>query len=152
VTDVYAKVLHRLPDPSGLHTFTTFLAQGGTLTELEGILLGSEEYFVIHGASSRDGFLQAVYTDALNRMPDSAGAAAFSQQLAAGVSRTAVATAILTSPEGRADEVQQMYERLLRRDPDFSGANAFCNALQTGMSDGMVEAVLLGSDEYKTRI
>jgi hypothetical protein len=152
VTDVYANVLHRLPDPSGLHTFTTFLAQGGTHTELEGILLGSQEYFVIHGASSRDGFLQAVYTDVLNRMPDSAGAAAFGQQLAAGVSRTAVATAILTSPEGRADEVQQMYERLLRRDPDVSGANAFCNALQTGMSDGMVEAVIIGSDEYKNRI
>jgi hypothetical protein len=149
VTDMYAKVLHRLPDPSGLHTFTTFLAQGGTLTQFEETLLGSQEYFVIHGAGSADGYLQAVYTDELNRMPDSAGAAGFSQQLGAGVSRTTVAAAILTSPEGRADEVQLMYQRFLGRDPDLSGAKAFGNALQTGMSDVMIEAVIIGSDEYK---
>jgi len=149
VTGVYAKVLHRLPDPSGLNTFTTFLARGGTLTQLEATLLGSQEYFVVHGAGSADGFLEAVYTDELNRMPDSAGAAGFSRQLDAGVSRTAVATAILTSPEGRADEVQLIYQRFLRRAPDRPGTNAFCNALQTGMSDVMVEAVIIGSDEYK---
>jgi len=149
VNDVYTKVLHRLPDPSGLNTFTTFLAQGGTLTQLEATLLGSQEYFVIHGAGSSDGFLEAIYTDELNRMPDSAGAAGFSQQLGAGVSRTTIATAILTSPEGRADEVQLIYQRFLRRAPDRVGTNAFCNALQTGMSDVMVEAVIIGSDEYK---
>ncbi|HLJ93193.1 MAG TPA: DUF4214 domain-containing protein [Gemmataceae bacterium] len=151
VTDMYTKVLHRLPDPSGLQTFTTFLAQGGTPTQLEASLLGSQEYFVVHGADSTDGFLQALYADELNRMPDSAGAAGFSQQLGAGVPRITVTVAILTSPEGRADDVQLMYQRLLHRNPDPSGANAFDNALQTGMSDVIIEAAIVGSDEYKNQ-
>ena len=82
-------------------------------------------------------------------MPDAAGAAGFSQQLGAGVSRTTIATAILTSAEGRADEVQFMYQRFLRRESDVSGATAFANSLRKGMSDGMVEAALIGSEEYK---
>src|SRR5439155_24715890 len=60
VTDMYAKILHRLPDPSGLNTFTTFLAQGNTLTQLEATPRGSQEYFMVHGAGSPDGFLEAV--------------------------------------------------------------------------------------------
>src|SRR5262249_58219015 len=47
VTDLYRNVLHRLPDPSGVQTYTTFLAQGGTLTHLQALLLGSQEYFLV---------------------------------------------------------------------------------------------------------
>jgi hypothetical protein len=152
VRDVYAKVLHRLPDPSGLDTFTTFLAEGGTLTQLEATLLGSQEYFVIHGAGSSAGFLEAVYTDELNRAPDSAGAAGFSQQLSAGASRTAVASAVLTSQEGRANEVQLMYQRFLRRDPDLAGSHAFVDNLMAGLSDANAMAAMIGSSEYFTHI
>jgi hypothetical protein len=149
VRDMYAKVLHRLPDSSGLNTFTTFLAGGGSLTQLEATLLGSQEYFVIHGAGSAAGFLEAVYTDELNRTPDSAGAAGFSQQLSAGVSRTTVATEILTSAEGRANDVQLMYQRFLRRDPDPAGSNAFVNDLMAGLSDANAMAAMIGSSEYR---
>ena len=112
VTDLYTQLLHRQPDQAGLDTFTTFLAQGGTLTDVEAALIGSQEYFTVRGGGTTAGFLQAVYTDALNRRPDAAGAADFTQQLNAGVSRTTVANAILTSPEGREYEVQLMYNRI----------------------------------------
>jgi hypothetical protein len=152
VADLYGQVLHRLPDPSGLKTYTTFLAQGGTLTQLETLLIGSQEYFVVRGSNSTDGFLKAVYVDELNRAPDAAGAAGFSQQLNAGGSRTAVADVIIISPEGRQYEVQTMYHRFLRRDPDLSGSNAFCNALQAGMSDVTAHAAMMGSAEYGSHI
>jgi hypothetical protein len=152
VTDLYTKVLHRLPDTSGLQTFTTLLAQGGTPTQVEAILLGSQEYFAVRGGSTTDGFLQAIYADALNRRPDAAGGSGFSQQLSAGVSRTSVATSILTSPEGREYQVQGLYNRFLRRNPDLAGSNAFSNDLMEGMSDMAVAAAILGSAEYANHI
>jgi hypothetical protein len=152
VTDLYTRLLHRPPDPSGLTTFTTFLAQGGTLMQLEAILLGSQEYFAVRGGSSTDGFVQAVYADVLNRTPDAAGAAGFTQQLNAGVSRTTVATTILTSPEGRESEVQGMFQRFLRRVPDLAGSNAFSNDLMAGMSDMIAEAGMIGSAEYGSHV
>src|SRR5262249_54031083 len=85
VTDLYSRILHRLPDASGLNTYTTLLAQGGNLTEVEAALIGSQEYFVVRGGGTIKGFLQAVYSDTLNRAPDAAGGAGFTQQLNAGV-------------------------------------------------------------------
>jgi hypothetical protein len=148
VTDLYIKTLHRLPDASGLNTYTTMLAQGGNLTEVEAALIGSQEYFVVRGGGTLNGFLQAAYTDVLNRAPDAAGAAGFSQQLSAGGSRTTVANALLTSPEGREFQVQQMFSRFLRRAPDLAGSNSLSNDLMGGMPDVTAEAGMIGSDEY----
>jgi hypothetical protein len=148
VTDLYNRILHRLPDPDGLNAFVTFLAQGGTLTQAEAIMMGSPEYVASLGGGTDAGFLTAVYADALNRPADASGTVSFGQQLSTGVSHTAVASAILTSPEARQDEVQAMYSRFLHRAPDPAGFNASCNALQTGMSDVMIEAVMIGSAEY----
>jgi hypothetical protein len=148
VTDLYSRLLHRLPDPGGLASYTNFLAQGGTLTDVEAALIGSQEYFTNRGGGTIDGFLQALYSDALNRAPDTAGAADYTQQLNAGVSRTTVANDILTSPEGREYAVQLMFNRFLRRAPDLAGSNSFVNDMMGGMSDITAEAGMIGSDEY----
>jgi hypothetical protein len=148
VTDLYSQILHRLPDAAGLATYTKFLAQGGNLTDVEAALIGSQEYLTVRGGGTIEGFLQEVYSDTLNRAPDAAGAANFTQQLNAGVSRTTVATAMLTSPEGREYEVQQMFTRFLRRAPDLAGSNSFANDLMGGMSDVDAEAGMIGSAEY----
>jgi hypothetical protein len=100
------------------------------------------------GGGTIAGFLQAAYSYALNRAPDAAGAADFTQQLNAGVSRATVANAILTSLEGREYEVQLMFSRFLHRTPDLVGSNSFTNDLMGGMSDIDAEVGMIGSAEY----
>src|SRR5437868_7574843 len=45
VQGLYDTLLHRAADPTGLNTWTNFLAQGGTQLQLEAKLVGSDEYF-----------------------------------------------------------------------------------------------------------
>jgi hypothetical protein len=148
VTDLYSRILHRLPDAAGLDNFTKSLAQGSTLTEVEAALIGSQEYFTVRGGGTTDGFLQALYSDALNRAPDAAGAADYTQQLNAGVTHSTIANAILTSTEGREYDVQRMFTRFLRRAPDLAGSNSFVNDMIGGMPDITAEAGMIGSAEY----
>jgi hypothetical protein len=148
VTNLYDTLLNRAPDPDGLNAFVTFLEQGGTLAQVEATMMGSAEYLAGQTDGTGAGFLIAVYGDALNRAPDVAGAVSFGQQLATGVTHTAIATAIMNSPEARQNEVQTLYKQFLHRALDQAGADAFFTALQSGMSDALAEAVMIGSAEY----
>src|SRR5262249_3300256 len=98
--------------------------------------------------STNDGFLDALYQDALNRPPDPFGRAAFNQALAAGASRTAVVQAIFGSLEYIQDLVQGFYLQFLGRSADPFGLDAFTNQLQHGVRDEDVIAQILGSSEY----
>jgi hypothetical protein len=41
VTDLYANLLGRSPDPQGLNSFVTFLETGGRIEAVEAMILGS---------------------------------------------------------------------------------------------------------------
>src|SRR5262249_11585719 len=69
VEQLYSKLFHRQADLSGLNSWTTFLAHGGSAAQLESSLLGSAEYFALHG-STNAGFLQGLYHDVLGRALD----------------------------------------------------------------------------------
>src|SRR5262249_52733605 len=64
------------------------------------------------------GFLDKLYCDVLGHTPDVAGFNAWRQLLAAGMTRTQVATAFLTSPERRGIEVNEFYLRIFGRRAD----------------------------------
>jgi hypothetical protein len=146
VQSLYQRYLHRQADMGGLQVFVNFLGTGGTVEQVAAILVGSPEYFQLHGGTN-EGFLAALYEDALNRAADEGGQATFSQALNSGLSRLAVAGAVFGSPEFLADLVQADYQNVLGRQPDPAAQTAFLRALQTGASDQALLAALLGSPE-----
>jgi hypothetical protein len=148
VKGLYTYFLHRAADPTGLNAFVTSLGGTGTVEQIESIIVGSSEYFQNRGGGTNDGFLNALYQDALNRPVDPTGRKAWDAALAGGATTTQVAAAIFTSVEYRQDLVQSYYLRFLRRAADKGGLAAFVNALGQGARDQDVIAAIIGSPEY----
>jgi hypothetical protein len=151
VQQVYAQFLHRSADAAGLSYWTGMLQAGGTLAQLEAGVAGSAEYFQSRGGGTNDGFLAALYQDALGRAPDTTGQAVFEQALASGVSQSQVAVAVFYSPEFLGDVVQSRYQQFLGRSADAAGLNYWVSALENGMTDEQVIAGFVGSQEYFNR-
>jgi uncharacterized protein (TIGR03118 family) len=148
VQDLYSRFLHRRVDPDGLNTFTGLLGTGGTVEQAEAIITGSPEYFQDRGGGTNDGYLDALYQDALNRSVDPTGRATFDQALANGTTPAEVAAIVFASNEFRQDLVQNFYQQFLHRAADASGLNTFVGALGQGTTDQQVIAAIVGSDEY----
>jgi N-acetylneuraminic acid mutarotase len=151
INTIYESLLGRSADAGGLNALLGFLAAGGTYEQIEGFVAGSDEFFARSGGTN-DGFLNALYEDALGRAPDAGGRAGFDQFLARGGSRTQVATSIFTSPEHDIDLVSGWYVTFLRRPPDGGGLNSFVTALMLGARDETLIAAMVGSDEYLARL
>jgi hypothetical protein len=148
VQALYRQFLHRTADSSGLSTFVAFLNEGGTLEQVKAILTGSAEYLQVRGHAATDGFLTALYQDALNRSPDAGGLAAFTQALNMGASRQQVAMACFESQEYLQDLVANFYQLYLKRPADAAGLNGFIGVLEAGASDQDIVAAVLGSAEF----
>jgi hypothetical protein len=151
INTIYQTLLHRPADPGGLTSLLGFLARGGTYEQVQEIIAASDEFFAENG-STNDGFLNALYQDALGRAPDAGGRAGFDQFLAMGGSRTRVAAMIYTSPEFDVDLVDGWYLAFLHRPGDASGLNGFVTALMLGARDESLMANIIGSDEYIARL
>ena len=136
---------------AGLSAFINLLGSGGTVEQLEAALSGSAEYFQNRGGGTNDGFLAALYQDALGRPLDGSGRASFTQALANRATRADVAGFIVTSSEFRQGLVQDYYQRFLHRNADSVGLSLFVNAFQNGARDQDVIAAIIGSDEYFVR-
>ncbi|HEV3085290.1 MAG TPA: kelch repeat-containing protein, partial [Gemmataceae bacterium] len=147
INTIYQTLLHRPVDAGTLNVLLGFLGLGGTYEQIQEIVAGSDEFFAKSG-STNDGFLNALYQDALGRAPDAAGKAGFDQFLAQGGSRTQVATFIYTSAEFDVDLVSGFYLTFLHRQADAFGLNSFVTALMLGARDESVIANIVGSDEY----
>jgi len=148
VQNLYSRLLNRVADTAGLSACVNFLGQGHSITQVEDLLLGSNEYFARRGGGTTAGFLQAVYRDVLGRAIDSGGAQDWGQNLANGLSRADVAAAILSSREAAADLVAALYQHYLNRPADPAGLNAFTTALQGRTPLEAVIGRLVGSDEF----
>lgn len=149
---LYEQFLHRNADSSGLNTFVALLGAGETLEQVKAILTSSAEYLQARGGSTNDGFLTALYEDALNRSPDTGGLTAFTQALNQGVSRQHVAAAIFGSTEYGKDLVASIYKLFLKRAADTTGLNSFVEDLAAGVPDQSIVAAMLGSDEFYSRV
>jgi hypothetical protein len=68
----YHHYLHRRPDATGLSNCVYQLQTGQTPTAVKGGLLGSDEYFQLHG-STPQGFVQGLYQDVLGKGPSQRG-------------------------------------------------------------------------------
>jgi len=146
VRSLYERYLHRAADPGGLQTFAGMLAGGSTIEQVSAALVGSTEYFNLHGSNDL-GFVDAMYEDGLNRLPDPAGLNTFLQDLATGTSQAAAAAMLFSSFEYRNDVVEANYQALLGRQADASGQAYFLNLLGSGTTDQTLAADILGSQE-----
>ena len=163
VTLLYNNVLDRNPEPAGLATWTTALANG---MSRERVVLGfseSQEFRKTTApetlGASRAG-LQADWADdvyrlyraTLDRPPEAAGLLHWSGQMAAGMTPLAAAAGFVASREFQqrygattdAQFVTLLYNNVLDRNPEPAGLATWTTALAKGMSR---ERVVLGFSE-----
>jgi hypothetical protein len=144
----YQNLLQRPADDGGLAGLTALLDQGGNLEQVQAQLAGSDEYFQKRGGGTVDGFIDALYHDALQRGADPGGKASIEGQLAGGASRTQVADLLFGSDEARGLRVAGLYQQLLHRPGDAAAISGWVSALDHGLSDAGLIAGFAGSREY----
>ena len=147
VNHQYFQFLGRAADPSGMASSLQLLAAGGTIELNAARIIGSQEYYQLHGGTNL-GFLTGLYADVLHRAVDPVALMAYSQELAVGVSRFQVAYTVVTSTEGEANTVQEVYQEFLNRVSDPSGLAFWVNQILNGARLENVIAGLVGSDEF----
>ena len=148
VQDLYQHYLHRTADARGLAAFSSFLQSGGSVTQVAVALAGSAEYFQIRGGASADGFLQALFVDALDRSIEPAALGVWKQALAAGLSRGQIAAGVLDSGESLQRLGQTFYQQFLHRLDNADDLNALVGVLRRRDGPERIVAALLASDEY----
>lgn len=116
------------------------------------MIVGSDEYFTARGDGTNDGFLNALFKDALNRSIDPATKALFEQSLAQGMTRQHIAAVVFGSAEYRDDLVTQMYLDVLDRPVDAAAQTYWVAKLADGVTNEQVLASLIASDEYFAKI
>lgn len=148
IQGLYREHLGRDAEEGGLKAFGKAMGHGMTVDQVKVRILGSEEYFKRRGGGSQEGFIKAIYQDALGRTVDPAGAAAWAEQLAAGEAADSVAAKILGSEECKKLKVEKFYHHLLRRPADTGGLHGFTQQLHQGTREEQVICQVLGSQEY----
>jgi hypothetical protein len=146
VESLYMSLLHRPSDTQGLQGWVAFLAQGGTVEQLKANFLGSGEYFAKAGGTD-EAFLAALYGDVLGRAISPGEQSGIAQVMTQGASPLAIATGVVTSPEGRSREVNQFYVEFLDRTADSAGLAGWVAALQSGATPEDIIAAIAGSPE-----
>ncbi len=144
VQTVFQRFLHRAADSQEQKNFVTLLGSY-TVEQVEAFVVGSQEYFALHGGNN-EGFLDALYADALNRTPGMDELNAWQQALGSQT-RTQVAAAVFGSTEYLTDLVSNDYQSLLGRLADADGLAGFVQSLQGKNTDQSVLAAILGSGE-----
>ncbi|HVC95225.1 MAG TPA: TIGR03118 family protein, partial [Pirellulales bacterium] len=169
VQGLFQLFLHRPAEPAAVNFFGDLLAHGDTTEQVEAIIASSPEYFQVRGGGTRDGFLDAVYADALHRAVEPGGRSFWDAQGGDDVVfRAIVAEGVFGSDEFLRDLVgapgprddnpfhdfllDGFFPAFLGRDPDPGGLTFFVTQLKAGTSDEQVLAEIMGSDEFTTRV
>jgi hypothetical protein len=150
VNGLYLRYLHRPADLAALLNGVFFLEGGGTGQQIAMALVLTPEYSLVRAGGTADGFLEALFQDALGRPIDPGTLAVGEQMLAANPvgGRTLIATTVLTSAEFRAGAASQLFAQFFDRSPTVAVLLAVENALQAGLSGETLAAVLMATDEY----
>jgi uncharacterized protein (TIGR03118 family) len=148
VESIYTLLLHRAAEPAAVNSWVGFLSGGGTVEQIAAAVAGSPEYLTNRGGSTNDGFLTALYGDALGRAVDTGSRTAWDRALMNGMTRAQVAALIFSSQEYRADLVGGFYTKYLDRGADPGGLNGVVGQLNMGATDEAAIGLLIGSPEY----
>jgi hypothetical protein len=153
VNSIYNKYL-RPATPAEVAGWVAQFQLGALTAEgLIATLVGSAEYFnsPSHAGGSNQGWINAAYSDILNRAPDPTGEAAVMAQLQAGVSRFSIALGLLQSSEYRGNLITSYFTKFLGRTPGSAEVANFIGAMQAGATDEDIISVIVASGEYFRR-
>jgi hypothetical protein len=148
VAALYQQYLGRAPDAGGRTYWTAYLYDGGTIEGMSQDLVSSPEYWQARGRGKVDGFLIALFRDALGRQIEPAAVTYFAGKMANGASAADVADAIFSSDEYHRLRVDALVEQFLDRRADSGALAYFAGELDNGNTDEFVIAQLISSDEY----
>ncbi len=133
VNDVYTRLLRRSADAAGENGWVQFLQNGHSTEDLEAQIAASQEYLTTQGGGTTTGYITALYRDFLARTPSTAEIDSWTSQ--ATTDRLGVAHGIISSQEGRTDEVHGFYTSYLRRTGEASGVSYWTDFLVHGNLD-----------------
>jgi TorA maturation chaperone TorD len=120
---LYEAAFRRSPDEGGESSWSTLLANGGTMTQIATDFTQSAE-FANTASEDPSTFINTMYQNALNRLPDTDGKAAWLAAMNAGMTQAQVLLAFADSAEAKAtwnhfadDEGVPTYELSLNGGP-----------------------------------
>ncbi|MFC0132782.1 hypothetical protein CR105_13195 [Massilia eurypsychrophila] len=123
VVRLYFAAFGRSPDPTGLAYWVDAIHAGATVAQIGAVFAGAPEFRSLHGAVDDSAFLDLLYQQAFNRMPDPAGKAYFLDLMVHGVSRGDVVVnfsqaAEMTASLGATIKVVEQYLAVQQALPD----------------------------------
>lgn len=96
---LYRGIFDREPDVGGLDGWVTSLAGGTAFQTVVAQFMASPEFQSTYGATTDAEFITLLYNNVLDRSPDAGGFAAWSSQLAGGMTRETLVERFVQSPE-----------------------------------------------------
>jgi hypothetical protein len=148
VAALYQQYLGRAPDAGGLAYWSAYLYDGGTIEGISLALVSSPEYWQKSAGGTAEGFLSALFQDALGRPIESAAMTYFEGLMSNGASAADVAAAVFSSDEYHRLRVNSLFEQFMDRPADAGALAYFAGELDNGERDEIVISQLLSSDEY----
>lgn len=149
VQSLYQRYLQRQADSFELSLGTDFLLAGGTPEQLAMYLVGTPEFFFQQGGGSLNGFLSALYQDALQSPIVAQAEMTDLAALAQGTSLSDVVQNVFQLPGYQQGVVNDLILQLLDRNPTGADASDLTLALETGLPDDVVLALLATSTPYQ---
>jgi hypothetical protein len=146
VDQLYVRLLGRLAEPAAQAVGTAFLVASGRQSQLEAIVLGSDEYLRLHGGTDA-GFLAGLGQDVAGGALDPGDVSLFRAELATGTPRFVVALQALALPQAAAAKAQLYYQKTLKRSASSSEL-FFPTFMLLAGNDTATLLALLSSDEY----
>ncbi len=166
---LYGAALGREPDAVGLSYWTSVLRSGAvSLDGAATALMRSSEFAGGHAAQTNAGFVSQLYANVLDRAPDAAGLAFWTEAMRAGHGRAEVLLAFSESAEYQhrtaavfaegvwiadpdAVEVLRAYVAVLDRLPDAGGLAGWTAARGAGFSQFELVTAFVESAEFQAR-
>ena len=148
VAAIYQQYLGRAPDAGGLAYWSAYLYGGGTIEGMSQALVSSPEYWQTRAVGTADGFVSALFNDALGRAIDPAALTYFEGLMAQGATAADIAASVFNSDEYHRIRVDALFEQFMDRTADAGAVAYFASELDNGGTDELVIAQLLASDEY----
>jgi hypothetical protein len=148
VAALYQQYLGRAPDAAGLAYWSAYLYNGGTIEGLSQALVTSPEYWEARAGGTAEGFVSALFQDALGRAVEPAALTYFTGMMATGASAADLAASVFNSDEYHRLRVNSLFEQFMHRPGDQGALAYFAGELDNGGTDELVISQLLASDEY----
>ncbi|MBF0099832.1 MAG: DUF4214 domain-containing protein [Desulfobacterales bacterium] len=154
---LYLAYFNRIPSYSDLQGWISQYATGTSLYDISQTFASTQEFQNQYGNLDNTEFAQLVYTNVLQRTPDTDGFNYWVDRLNNGYSRANMMACFAESGEYKnlsrnKLKVIMLYTAMLRREPDQSGYEYWVNNLVSGVSVINFINGFLTSTEYTNRI